>query len=236
MKLMLRDFRRAFVQFTDPTFRKVLTKSVLWTLLLVGPFVLLIAAIVQMIAGFFAWLLPAKISLPWIGSFSTGTDALSGYGLSVFLFLSVFLMIPVASFFISLFLEEIAAAVEAKHYPDLPKARKISVAEMTWDSIRFFGLFLVVNLLALTVYLTFSSVAPLVFWALNGLLLGREYFQIVAMRRLSAKAAKALGKRHFWTIWASGTLMAVALSLPILSLVIPIFGVAAFTHQFQRLR
>jgi uncharacterized protein involved in cysteine biosynthesis len=134
-----------------------------------------------------------------------------------------------------LFLEEIAAAVEVKHYPNLPKARKISVWEMMWDSTRFFGLFLVVNLLALSVYLIFSSVAPLVFWGLNGLLLGREYFQIVAMRRLTAKAASALGKRHFWAIWASGTLMAVALSLPILSLIIPIFGVAAFTHQFHRL-
>ena len=70
---------------------------------------------------------------------------------------------------------------------------------------------------------------------MNGYLLGREYFALVARRRLGAEAAAALGRRHLARIWFLGTAMAVPLSVPVVNLVVPILGVAVFTHQFHRM-
>jgi uncharacterized protein involved in cysteine biosynthesis len=42
-------------------------------------------------------------------------------------------------------------------------------------------------------------------------------------------------RRHLGRIWLAGTAMAVPLSVPLLNLVVPVIGVAVFTHQFQRL-
>jgi CysZ protein len=42
-------------------------------------------------------------------------------------------------------------------------------------------------------------------------------------------------RRNRWTLWAAGTLMAVPLSVPILNLVIPVLGVATFTHIYHKL-
>jgi uncharacterized protein involved in cysteine biosynthesis len=77
--------------------------------------------------------------------------------------------------------------------------------------------------------------APFSFWLVNGFLLGREYFQLVAMRRLGRAGAAALGRRHTGRVWLAGTAMAVPLSVPVLNLLVPVVGVAVFTHQFHRL-
>ena len=77
--------------------------------------------------------------------------------------------------------------------------------------------------------------APFVFWLVNGFLLGREYFQLVAVRRMPVAEAAALRRRHAGRLWLAGVLMAVPLSVPVLNLVVPIVEVAVFTHQFHRL-
>jgi len=91
-----------------------------------------------------------------------------------------------------------------------------------------------VNLVALAIYLGVAPLAPLVFWIVNGFLLGREYFQLVALRRVDRAEAAALRRKHFATIWLTGTAMAVPLSIPLVNLIVPIAGVAIFTHQFHR--
>jgi CysZ protein len=142
---------------------------------------------------------------------------------------------PVASVFTGLFLEQVVEAVESKYYPNLAPAQPFLVAEILLDSLAFLGLLILVNLLALIVYLLSTLAAPLVFWAVNGLLLGREYFQMVAMRRLGRKGAKALRARNRGQIWLVGALMAVPLTIPVVNLVVPILGIATFTHLFHRL-
>ena len=91
------------------------------------------------------------------------------------------------------------------------------------------------NILALVLYLIFAPLAPFIFYLMNGFLLGREYFTLVAMRRIGRQNAKAARKRHMATIWTAGTLMAIPLSIPILNLLIPIFGAATFTHIYHGL-
>jgi CysZ protein len=78
--------------------------------------------------------------------------------------------------------------------------------------------------------------APFIFWAANGYLLGREYFQVAAMRRMSRSDATRLFQRHRGAICFSGILIAIPLSIPLVGLFIPVLGAATFTHQFERLR
>ena len=94
----------------------------------------------------------------------------------------------------------------------------------------FFGL--IVYLICLVV---FAPLAPLVFWVLNGFLLGREYITLVAIRRIGRDGAKALRKRQRGTIWLAGTLMAIPLTIPLVNLLVPILGAATFTHIYHAL-
>ena len=103
------------------------------------------------------------------------------------------------------------------------------------DTVNFMGVLIGVNLLALILYILFAPLAPLIFWTVNGFLLGREYFTLAAIRRVGRVEAKKLRRRHMGTIWVAGVLMAMPLSIPLLNLVIPILGAATFTHLFHQL-
>jgi len=209
---------------SDPRFRRILLTGV--------------GVTIALLAGA-TWgvqlLLPDTVSLPWFGEISWLSSLLSGFVLISMIGLSVFLMVPVASLFTGLFLEQVADAVEEKHYAHLPAADKVSFSDALIDSLKFFGLLIAVNLLAIVIYLLSTVLAPVIFWIVNGILLGREYFQLVAMRRLGRKGANALRKKHRPTIWLAGFLMAVPLSVPLVNLFIPVLGVAVFTHIFHKL-
>ncbi len=221
-------FFRALGQIGDPRFRRVFFLGIGLAL---G---LLIAAALG-----FGWLMQAlvgdSLTLPWIGEI-TWLDNLASWGGIVLIFgLSVFLMIPVASAMTSMFLETVAEAVEDRHYPHLPKADPISFMDGLRDTVSFLGVLIVANLLAFALYLIFAPAAPLIFWALNGFLLGREYFTLAAMRRVGRARAKRMRREHIAPIWLAGTLMAIPLTIPILNLVIPILGAATFTHIYHGL-
>lgn len=221
-------FTRALGQWDDPRFRRVVLLGVGLTLaLLVAVYALLVWA-VQALA-------PDTLALPWIGEVG-GIDTLVSIGsVFVMLGLSVFLMVPVASAFSGLFLDDIAQAVEARHYPDLPSARRMGLAEGMIASVNFLGVVILANLLALILWPFVGPFIPLVFWAVNGWLLGQEYFTLVAYRHMDRASAKGLRRMHRATIWGAGILMAAPLSVPLLNLFIPVFGVATFTHIFHAL-
>ncbi len=222
------DFFKALGQLGDRRFRRVMWLGVALA------FVLLFA-----IYAVFLWVIegltPEAITIPLAGEVQ-GVGTLLSFGSILFMIgLSIFLMVPVASAFTGLFLEDVAAAVEDRHYPHLPPVPRLPVYDVVSDSINYFGLLIAVNLVALVLYMFAGPLVPLLFWALNGLLLGREYFMLVAMRRLGRQAARAMRARHFWRVWGAGTLMAVPLSVPLVNLVIPVLGAATFTHLFHRL-
>ena len=221
-------FFRAISQLGDRRFRRVVGLGVLLALAL-------LFAVYALFLQLVWWLSPDQIDLPLIGPV-TGMDTLLGWTSVLFMIgLSVFLMVPVASAFTGLFLEDVADAVEDRHYPQLPPATPLSLAEGMRQSVNFLGVVLVVNLGALFLYPFAGPAIPVVFWAVNGFLLGREYFSLVALRRLPPHEVKAMRHRNRWTLWAAGTLMAAPLSVPILNLVIPVLGVATFTHIYHQL-
>jgi len=219
---------KAIAQVFDPRFLRVLLMGLSITI------ALLVAAYV---AVFFlvGWLVPDQITLPLIGSFAWADQVLSWASVALMMILSIFLMVPVASAVTGFFLDDVAQAVEDRHYSHLGRAHEPSFGEVLRDSLRFLTLLILANIVALILYVIFLPFAPLIFWALNGFLLGREYFHLVAARRVGVFQARQLRAKHFVSIWAAGTLMAVPLSVPLLNLLIPILGVATFTHIFHRL-
>lgn len=221
-------FTRALSQVTDPTFRSVLLRGIGLTLaLLIGACVALVAAIRALVGP--------ETTLPLIGEVTWLNDLLGFGSVLVMMGLSVFLMVPVASAITSMFLDEVAQAVEDRHYPHLPQVPGLGIWDGIKDTVSFLGVMLGANLLAIVLYLIFAPFALFIFWGLNGFLLGREYFTLAAARRVGLVEAKRLRRRHFATIWAAGVLMAMPLSLPLVNLVIPILGAATFTHLYHML-
>jgi uncharacterized protein involved in cysteine biosynthesis len=213
----------------DRRFRSVLWRGIGLTLaLLVAVYVLVLNAIRVFV--------PDQVTLPWIGPVG-GIDAVLSWGsIPVILLASVFLMVPVASAFTGFFLEDVAEAVEDRHYPALPAITPVPFLTTVLDSMVFFGVLVLANLLALAIYPFAGPLAPVLFWVVNGYLLGREYFTMVAMRRVGRAGARMLRRRHAGEIWLAGTLMAAPLSVPLVNLLIPVLGIATFTHLFHRLQ
>jgi uncharacterized protein involved in cysteine biosynthesis len=226
--LIFSSFFKALGQIGDRRFRRVMGLGVLLALTLLA----------AVYAGFLALIdsfAPGSIEIPFIGPI-TGVEALLGWGsLFLMLGLSVFLMVPVASAFSGLFIEDIADAVEDRHYPGLSPVTPVRLGDSLVDSLNFLGLVIAANVLALVLYIFAGPFIPVVFWAVNGWLLGREYFTLVATRRLGREGAKALRAQNSGRIWLAGVLMAAPLSVPLVNLVIPVLGVATFTHLFHRM-
>lgn len=226
---MIRDLSLALGQLPDPRFRRVLGRGV-------GLAALLLLAASAALWALLAWALPDTLSLPWLGEVAWLDDLAGWAALPVLLVLSVILMVPVASAMTSLFLDEVADAVEARHYPGLPPARPQPWGEALRDSASAFGTVLLANAAALLAYVLLTPLAPVIFVTLNGFLLGREYFAVAALRRESPEGARALRRRHGARIWLLGCAMALPLAVPVLNLLVPTLGAAAFTHLYHRLR
>lgn len=228
ISLAISSFGKTLSQTGDPRFRRVLFKGIGLT------FVLLIAVYTAFLM-LLNWIGAGQTVQELLGNISWVGDLFTFASLFLMIALSVFLMIPVASAITSLFLDEVADAVEDKHYPELPDVPRVTFAEGLKDSVNFLGVLIAANIFALVLYAFFPPFSLFIFWGLNGFLLGREYFQLVAMRRVGRAEAKKLRKKHLGTIWLAGTLMAMPLVVPLLNLVIPILGAATFTHLYQQL-
>lgn len=230
--MIFSSFFRALGQLGDSQFRRVLGLGVLLAAaLLLAAY----AAFLQLLW----WLTPDSIDMPIIGPV-TGIETLLGWAsLLVMILLSTFLMVPVAAAFTGLFLEDVAMAVEEKHYPRLRIPLAPSWSEQLRRAVNFLGLVITVNtvvlLLVLILLPLFVPLIPLIFWGVNGFLLGLEYFTLVALRWMPPNEVSALWKRNIPTLWAAGMLMAAPLSVPLINLAIPVLGVATFTHIFHRL-
>ena len=227
--MILSDFLKSVAQFDDPKFRRVLWRGMgLTIVLLIAACLLVNFGINQLLSS--AWAANLIGNQSWLG-------ALINVGGVLFtIALSIWLMVPVTSAIIALFLDEVAQAVEARHYPHLPKQTAAKLQDQILVGIRFLGILLLANVGALILSMIVPLLAPFVFWATNGYLMGREYFQMAAMRRMPRAQAQELFQRHQGSIWTAGILMAIPMSIPLVGLFIPILGAATFTHQFERLR
>jgi len=75
----------------------------------------------------------------------------------------------------------------------------------------------------------------LLFYSVNGYLIGREYFEVVAFRRMHPSTAKAFRRAHMGRVFAAGVLIAFMLTIPFINLVVPVIATMFMVHLFNSL-
>jgi uncharacterized protein involved in cysteine biosynthesis len=146
----------------------------------------------------------------------------------------VFLMPAVTAFVGSFFVDEIAEHVERVYYPADPRGEPVPLMESSWHGIKTALLAIGVYLLALPFLFVAGAGFFILFFA-AAYLLSREYFELAAMRFRPAEEARALRKRHQVMVFSAGLLIACFVSIPILNLATPLFGMALMVHMHKKL-
>jgi len=221
---MIRAFELAFSQLTDPKMRSVLWQSLLLSLVLQ---VALIALAWWGLASF------ATFKWQWVN------DLIRWLGGGAVIVLALMLFPASFGIVISIFMERIADIVEARHYPALGPARGIPIWTGIWTGVAFLVALVVLNLVMLPIYIVAIFVAGLgavVFYAVNGLLTGRMYYELVALRRRSPADVKAWRKANPGILWLTGIVIVLLGTIPILNLLVPVVGTAAMVHVAQSLK
>ncbi len=150
------------------------------------------------------------------------------------LFVVVALGAPVAALVGSLFLDRIAAKVDARFYPGDPKAPGAPWIGGTGERLKLIGLAVLINGAALALDAEIPVVPEVVALLANGWLLGREFFELASLRHLSPQQTDALRRRHPGKIYGGGLLIAVLTLIPGIDLIAPFFGAALMAHLFKR--
>jgi CysZ protein len=210
-------FLKALAQLSDPAVVRLVGLSVLVSLLV---FVLLWTGI--------AFLLTHTELFAW-GWLETATDVLGGLAT---LALSWFLFPVVITAVLPLFLEGVARAVERRHYPDLGPTPGLGFFQGLFASVRFVAVMIALNVLLLGALLV-PAAYPLLYFAVNGYLLGREYFEMLALRRLQPAPARGLRARNSASVLLFGILTAMLLIVPFVNLLAPVIATAAMVHLFE---
>lgn len=221
---MIKAFSRAIAQLSDPKLRRVFWIGVIGSVVIFAALWGGIAYFLSTTEFFKFSLFGREFSLDFISDI-LGT--LTGLGLTWLLFPSVITVIA------SLFLEDVAAAVEERHYPGLPGPRRQSVSEILWITLKFALAGIILNILALPVIIVLIYFPPFnlfVFYGLNGYLLGREYFELVAHRRLEPGSARRVRRNFRAQAFVAGVIIALLMTVPIVNLVAPIIATAAMVH------
>lgn len=175
-----------------------------------------------------AWIL-SETAISSIGWLESIIDILGGLATAV---LTWILFPATVSAVIGFFLDQVAECVEKRHYPNLPKADGQPVGEAVVTTAKFFGILIGLNILLLP-FLFMGPVYPLVFYAVNGYLIGREYFEMVAVRRVSLADATRLRKQHQGSVILMGVAIAFLLTIPLVNLLMPVVATAAMVHLFE---
>jgi len=143
------------------------------------------------------------------------------------------LMFPaVISAVVGLFLERVANAVEARHYPGLASVPEQPFAEALLAAGKFLVILVALNL-CLLVFIFTGPLYLLLFYVVNGYLISREFFELVALRRLTADAVRPLRKQHQTALVFIGAVFAFLMTIPIVNLLTPIIATSTMVHLFE---
>ncbi|WP_421696671.1 EI24 domain-containing protein [Aestuariivirga sp.] len=216
---MIKAAIKAMGDLFSPDFHKVLLKALGLTIAL---FIAVLILTEMLLASFthFSW--------PW-------ADRLVEVGTGLALLVAFFfLMGPVTAAFAGLFLDRIAQMVEERHYPWDPRGTPLPAGRALAMAMQFFVLMLVVNLAVLP--MVFFGIGAIALVAANAYLLGREYFEMVAMRHMPVEEAKVMRKENSPAIFFAALLPAVLSLIPIVNLAVPLFATSYFTHIFKSVR
>lgn len=217
---MFASAAKAIRFFFDPAFAGIVLRALGLTLLL---FLLLFAA-----AEYGLSQLPV-LGTHWVNA------ALEWAALPLFIFSMFFLGAPVAALFASLYLDAVADKVEAHDYPHHAEGKGISWRTAMAAGLRLTVLVVVLNVFLLPLDFTLPGLAEIFGLLANGWLLGREFFELAALRHMSREEADSLRADHIGAVFGGGLLIALLSMIPLLDLFAPLFGAAFMVHLFQRI-
>jgi CysZ protein len=214
--LVIKALSLAFGQLGDPRIQKVIGFSIgLAIAVFIGVMVL-------------AWYLIGAFSglEGWWG------DAAQILGTFAALVVAWFTFPMVAVATAALFSDQVIDAVIARHYPGTATPHQVSVPAAIFDGLKMAVIALVANILLLPL-LFVAPVYAACAYALNGYLLGREYFEMPAYRRLARPAARDIFRRHRGRFILAGIVIAFLSTIPFLNLIAPVIGIAFMVHIFE---
>jgi CysZ protein len=216
---MLSASFKALGDLLSPEFRSVLLKAVGLTLVL---FIAVLVAVEVIISTL------TLVPWPW-------AEAVLAIGTGLLLVVAFFfLMAPVTAIFAGLFLDDVALRVETRHYPRDARGTPLTAARSIAIALQFAAVVLAINLAILPLVFTGIGAAALV--AANAYLIGREYFEMVAMRHMPVDEARLLRKENTPRIFAAGIIPALLSLVPVLNLSVPLFATSYFVHIFKQVR
>ena len=163
-------------------------------------------------------------ALAWLLSFAAGFGIIVG---------SVMLMPAVTAVVGSFYADRIGDEVERKYYPADPPGRALPLSLAFWEGLKTALLAVLIYVCAAPLIL-FAGFGAVVFFLATAYILGREYFELAAMRFRPPPEAKALRRRHAGTIYIGGLLIAAFVSIPIVNLATPLFSMALMVHLHKR--
>jgi CysZ protein len=204
---------KALSQLGDPPIRRVIIRTLGFTIL---AFILLLAL---------AWLLVGWLS----GLHGWWGDAAQLGGVLATIVVAWFTFPALAATIASLFCDEVADAVEDRYYPGQGPATPVPVLASVIDGLKLAGLSLLINLVALP-FLFVPPLYAVISWGLGGYLLGREYFEMIVFRRLDRATAHQLLRQHRSRFTLAGILIAVVLTIPFVNLIAPVIATAFMVH------
>ena len=215
---------RAWAQVLSPPLRGVLWKSIALTIALLA---LVWFALTRVLSAYLERH-DLAADYPIVDSFAI---FLAGAGLFVLL---AYLLPAISALVAGYFLDEVAEIVEATEFPQEPPGRALPLGRALLYGLRFAGLSLVVNLVALL--LVFVPIVNIgVFFFANSYLLGREYFELAAGRFRPLEEASRMRIAHRGTVLLAGAMLAGLVLVPVLNLLTPLFGVALMVHVHKAL-
>ncbi len=207
---MLNDAVESLRDIFTPPFRSVLLKSLGLTVALLALLWIGVEGVLQ------TFLTSQDVWVNAILSLLAGVGLLVGLG---------FLVAPVTTLIAGLFLDDIAETVETTRFSGDPVGRAMPLGRSLVITLRFTGVVILGNILALALLLV-PGVNIVAFFVVNAYLISREYFEAAAMRYRPPEEARAMRKAYALKVFLAGLLIAGLLAIPIVNLVTPLFATA----------
>ena len=156
---------------------------------------------------------------------------LAGFGLFVAL---AYLMPAVSIIVAGFFLDDAAEIVERTDFPGDPPGQAMPFGLSMLYALRFAGVTLLVNLVALVIFFV-PVIGVAAFFGANAYLLSREYFEMAAARFRGLDGAAQMRRDHAMRTLLAGCLLAAMMIVPLVNLVTPLFGIALMVHLHKRI-
>ena len=225
---------KALSQMISPPMRSILWRSIGLALVLIVVLAIGLQRLLSWFATYGEVWLEGLLGPGWHASLEVFAWIISiAAGLGV-VFGSVFLMPVITSLVASLFVDDVAEIVEREYYPAERPGVALPFSQAIYEGIKTALLTVLVYLIALP-FVFLAGAGFLIFFLAAAWLLGREYFELAAMRFRSPEEAKAMRRDNAATIFTAGLIIAAFVSIPIVNLATPIFGMAFMVHMHKRL-